>query len=167
MIWFVAILWGSVYLLPHSFILSPVRILATTVATKRLRTSANRKPAAWLLTTVIARMYCEACPGVWVGALIAYLGHWPLEVRFWAPAEAAVISAGLMALFADYGPRSVYEREQTIANGAIDRELMNEGGFGTSRHLATHPDAKGTDLCGCASCVQERAEREYRESNLQ
>jgi hypothetical protein len=164
-IWFVAILWGSVYLLTHSFILSPVRILATTVATRRMRTSPKRRASAWLLTTVIAGMYCEACTGFWVGALIAYLGHWPLEVRFWAPAEAAVISAGLMALFADYGPRSVYEREQTIANGALDREMMNAGGFGTSRRR--DPDHDATDLCGCASCVQERAEREYRESNLQ
>lgn len=181
MIWFVVILWGSVYLLTHSVIMSPLRLVVLTTATKLLRPTGHpsalssaraiaagklKSARAFLVTTAIAGMYCEACTGFWIGGVIALLGHWPLEVRFWAPAEAAVISAGLMAIVAEYGPRGVYDREQKIVDGALSRQWAESGapGFGTLSKPVVHTDMAAAGVCGCDECV---AEREYRENNMQ
>lgn len=113
LVW-LALLWGHVYLLTQSTILSVPRMLLT---------------AAWgdggvgRWATIL--MYCPACAGFWMALLLHQLAPWPGPEMVWAPVEAMVISCGAMALIDRQWPSRTFEVEQGHAYDA-EASIENE-----------------------------------------
>ncbi len=92
MIEFALMLWGLTYLLTASAIFAPVRRLVV------------RAPFGVMV-------YCAACSGFWIGGAIAAGAGWPMRTLIYAPLDAAIASAGMMAIVASYVPSNAYDIE--------------------------------------------------------
>lgn len=92
MIEFALMLWGLTYLLTASSIFAPVRRLLVRV------------PFGVMV-------YCPPCSGFWIGGVIAAGTGWPWRTLIYAPLDAAIASAGMMAIVASYVPSNAYDIE--------------------------------------------------------
>lgn len=100
MVEFVLVLWGLTYLLTSSAIFAPVRKMV------------KRLPFGVMV-------YCPSCSGFWIGLGLASAVGWPLQTMFHPMFDAAVASAGMMAVVAHYVPSNAWQIEQVDqpANG--------------------------------------------------
>lgn len=94
MIPFVFLLWGLTYLLTSSVIFVNVRTVIARVP------------------VVGPMVYCPSCTGFWFGLGLAAVAGWPLSTMVHPLFDAAVSSAGLMAVPAYFMPSSAWEIEQ-------------------------------------------------------
>lgn len=94
--------------------------LVTIGITYGITASALLRPLRGLLvwasggsSWVAVLLYCPACMGFWVGALLGAAGLWPEAVHgFSAAWRSAFAAAALGALWSEYGPPSPFEHEQ-------------------------------------------------------
>lgn len=91
---FLLMLWGLTYLATSSVIFARVRTAIVP-----------RVPLGQMV-------YCPSCTGFWIGLGLAALAGWPLSTVVHPLFDAAVSSAGLMAVPAYFMPSSAWDIEQ-------------------------------------------------------
>jgi hypothetical protein len=113
MIEFALVALGITYGITGSYIMAGVRQLL-------VRASGDSGMFAVLL-------YCPACMGFWIGALLGAAGLWPQDVStFTAIWRAAFASTALGALWSHYGPLANFQVEQPHLTADEDEHVESE-----------------------------------------
>lgn len=98
MIQYTLILVGLIYIISQSTIFSFLRVRIARLS---------------ILT--MALIYCPACTGFWVGAILGFLGLWPYITGhiLISVLQSAISACGIGALWSQYGPEvDVFSIEQ-------------------------------------------------------